>query len=47
MDNKIFDHVELKNGSRENIITTGVSQKSKSTKEIAKALFEYTRGAKK
>ena len=47
MDNKIFDYIELKNGSRANIITTGVSQKSESTKEIATALFEYTRGAKK
>ena len=47
MDNKVFDYVEVVNGSTGNIITAGVSRNSKSTKEIALSLFEYTRGVKK
>ena len=45
MDNKIFDYVNLRNGSIANIITVGVSGNGMATREIASSLQNYTRGA--
>ena len=46
MDDKLFDYVEVVNGSIGNIINSGASRNSKSTNEIAASLFEYTKGNK-
>ena len=47
MDNKLFDYIEVMNGSTTNIITIGISHNRKTTREIASSLYEYTIGAKK
>ena len=47
MDNKLFDYIEVMNGSTTNIITIGISRNRKTTREIASSLYEYTIGAKK
>ena len=47
MDNKLFDYIEVMNGTTANIITVGISHNSKITREIASSLYEYTIGAKK
>ena len=47
MDNKLFDYIEVMNGTTANIITVGISHNSKITREIASSLYEYIIGAKK